>query len=160
MSFHFVEGFFLPCGPAPFLPLRKSFFFCPADLDFSFSFHFVKLFLAPRVRAGLALALPPQVGSSWASSPALRPACACDPTARPAVRTLGVGMRPPRPGRGGTSAPGTRTLRCHRSCGPRRELAITLPFAKDLHSLFALPGSWSEGRLGVAGGGSYPRPLG
>ena len=57
--------------------------------------------------------------SGWASSPALRHACACDPTALPAVGPLGVGKERPHRLPTPASASGARTLRRNRSCGPR-----------------------------------------
>jgi hypothetical protein len=57
--------------------------------------------------------------SGWASSPALRPAFACDPRALPAVRPLGVGVGQPRRIPTTASASGALTLRRHGSCGPR-----------------------------------------
>jgi hypothetical protein len=57
--------------------------------------------------------------SGWASSPALRPPCASDPTALPTVGPLGVGERQPRRLPPPASASGPRTLRRDSSCGPR-----------------------------------------
>ena len=78
-----------------FLPLRGGFFF------------------APRAMSGR---------SGWASSPALRPACASDPTALPAVWPLGVGERQPRRLPTPASASGARTRRRDGSCGPRGDV--------------------------------------
>jgi hypothetical protein len=68
-------------------PLRGGFFFlCPTSL------------LAFSLREGLFLA--PRAGScpsGWVSSPALRPACACDPTAQPAVWARGADLTAPPP---------------------------------------------------------------
>jgi hypothetical protein len=79
----------------------------PGVLLFSTPWRFC---FAPRAGSGR---------SGWASSPALRPACACDPSALPAVWPLGVGVRQPRRFPTTASASGALTLRRHGSCGPR-----------------------------------------
>jgi hypothetical protein len=88
------------------------------------------LSFAPRARSGR---------SGRASSPAVRPAFACDRagTARradprccpPSTETFGRGQRlhPP------VWPLGARTLRRNRSCGPRGGWAATPPFAMNLH---------------------------
>jgi hypothetical protein len=75
--------------------------------------HCVKLFLTPRAWSSR---------SGCASSAALRPACACDPSAPPAVWTLGVGVRQPRRIPTTASASGTRTLQRDGSCRLRGRL--------------------------------------